>query len=596
MRKALVALGLAGASAFFPALAWAREPAPDRQLAALFEREFQNRVDEHPEFATELGIPGHDDRLTDLSPQAVARRRAHVRDYRRALERFDRARLGTQDRISLDIELERTSRALAFARFYGDLPVDADAAAWEPVTPMHGPQFSIASLAKGTRFRTVQDYENYLKRLAAVPRAMDQLMQQMKAAMAAGWMPPAQAMTKVVAQFGPFADGSIGDTPLGAPFKHFPDGIAPAERERLAKAGLRALHDDVQPAYARMRDFLAQAYVPAARASLAASTLPGGERYYALMVEASTTTHLAPREIHEIGLREVARIRGEMEKAKDASGFQGSMAEFLQFLKTDPRFFFKTADDRLRAYRDIAKRADAELPKLFAVLPRLPYGVRAMEAYEGDNADHYTPGALDGSRAGFFEANVNHLEARPSHEMESVLLHEAVPGHHLQTARAQELEGLPRFRRIAWYTAYGEGWALYAETLGYEMGFYKDPYSHFGALTAEMLRACRLVIDTGIHSQGWTREQSIRYLVDNAGLHPDFAAAEVDRYIVWPSQALGYKIGQLEIRRLRDKAQAALGARFDVRRFHNAVLDDGPLPLGVLDTVVDEWIARERAR
>jgi uncharacterized protein (DUF885 family) len=246
----------------------------------------------------------------------------------------------------------------------------------------------------------------------------------------------------------------------------------------------------------------------------------------------------------------------------------------------------------LGEYGKALERFDAA--KLFAVLPRLPYGVRVMEPYEGDNADHYTPGALDGSRAGFFEANVNHLEARPSHEMESVLLHEAVPGHHLQGSRAQELEGLPRLRRVSWFTAYGEGWALYAESLGYEMGFYKDPYSHFGALSAEMLRACRLVIDTGIHALGWSREQSIRYLVDNAGLHPDFAAAEVDRYIVWPGQALGYKIGQLEIRKLRDKATREPGARFDVRRFHNAILDDGPLPLTVLDQRIDAWIAHEK--
>jgi uncharacterized protein (DUF885 family) len=312
----------------------------------------------------------------------------------------------------------------------------------------------------------------------------------------------------------------------------------------------------VQPAYRRMRDFLANEYLPAARSSLAASDLPGGSRFYELAVESSTTTHLKPREIHETGLREVARIRAEMAKVMESSGFKGTMPEFLEFLRTDPRFFFKTPQERLMAYRDIAKRADAELPKLFAVLPRVPYGVRAMEAYEGDNADHYSPGALDGSRAGYFEANVNHLDRRPSHEMESVLLHEAV--------------------------------------LGYEMGFYKDPYSHFGALTAEMLRACRLVIDTGIHALGWTREQSIRYLVDNAGLHPDFAAAEVDRYIVWPGQALGYKVGQLEIRALREKAHAALGAKFDVRRFHNAILDDGPLPLTLLDQRIDAWIAAEK--
>jgi uncharacterized protein (DUF885 family) len=239
----------------------------------------------------------------------------------------------------------------------------------------------------------------------------------------------------------------------------------------------------------------------------------------------------------------------------------------------------------------MGKRADAELPKLFAELPRLPYGIRAMESYEGDNADHYSPGAIDGTRAGFFEANVNNLSKRPTHEMESTLLHETVPGHHLQTARAMELGGLPFFRRAGWYTAYGEGWALYSESLGYDMGFYKDPYAHFGALSNEMVRACRLVIDTGIHAFGWTREQSIRYLAGNSGVHPDYAAAEVDRYIVWPGQALGYKIGELKIKALRDKARAALGPKFDVRKFHNAILDDGPLPLTVLESRIDEWIA-----
>jgi len=246
-------------------------------------------------------------------------------------------------------------------------------------------------------------------------------------------------------------------------------------------------------------------------------------------------------------------------------------------------------------YRDIGKRADAQLPKLFAELPRLPYGIRPMDASEGDNADHYSAGAIDGSRAGFFDANVNNVSKRPSLEMESTLLHEAVPGHHLQTARAQEIQGLPLFRRTGDYTAYSEGWALYAESLGYEMDMYKDPYQRFGALSAEMLRACRLVIDTGLHTKGWTREQSIRYLAGNSGYHPDFAAAEVDRYIVIPAQALGYKIGELRIKALRAKAKAALGDKFDVRRFHNAVIDDGALPLTVLEARIDDWIARQKA-
>ena len=284
-----------------------------------------------------------------------------------------------------------------------------------------------------------------------------------------------------------------------------------------------------------------------------------------------------------------------MQAAITASGFKGTFAEFIKFTNSDPRFFFKQPEDLLKAYRDIAKRADAELPHLFAELPRTPYGIRAMEAYEGDNADHYSRPALDGSRAGFFDANVNNLPNRPSHMMEAVLLHEAVPGHHLQVARAYELKDLPLFRRSGFYVAYGEGWALYAESLGYEMGFYTDPYMRFGALSGEMLRACRLVIDTGLHSRDWGREQSIRYLVDNAGSNEAFATAEVDRYIAWPGQALGYKVGELRIKALRARARAALGERFDVRRFHNAVLDDGALPLTVLEARIDEWIERERA-
>jgi len=590
MRRGLAGLVLAAVAA----TAAAGQVAPNSRLQALLEREYRYQLEQSPEQATMQGIPGFDDRLRDRSPEAVARRRAHVAAYAKELEAFDASKLSAQDRLSRDMELDRARRSQAFARIYGALPFDSDTGGWEPVSPMHGPQHDLAALAKATRFRDTADYENYLKRLAAVPLAFEQLTQRMRAAQKAGWMPPAPAMTHVVAQFAPFADGPIEATPLGAPFRNFPHDVPAGDRERLAKAGLEVLHERVAPAYRRLRDFLANEYLPAARPSLAASDLPGGARFYELAVESSTTTHLKPREIHETGLREVARIRAEMTKAMEAAGFKGSMPEFLDFLRTDPRFFFKTPAARLMAYRDIAKRADAELPKLFAVLPRLPYGVRAMEAYEGDNADHYSPGALDGSRAGFFEANVNNLAKRPSHEMESVLLHEAVPGHHLQVSRAQELEGLPTLRRVAWYTAYGEGWALYAESLGYEMGFYKDPYSRFGALTAEMLRACRLVIDTGIHALGWTRERSIGYLVDNAGLHPDFAAAEVDRYIVWPGQALGYKVGQLEIRALRQKAQAALGGRFDVRRFHNAILDDGPLPLTLLDQRIDAWIAAEK--
>jgi uncharacterized protein (DUF885 family) len=351
----------------------------------------------------------------------------------------------------------------------------------------------------------------------------------------------------------------------------------------------------VQPAFAALKRFTEERYMPACREDLAASKLPAGRRYYDLLVATMTTTDLDAAQVHEIGKREVARIRGEMDRTIAASGFHGTFDEFVHFLQTDARFYHSSADEMLMHYRDIAKRADAELPGLFAELPRLPYGIRAMPAYLGDNAEHYTRGALDGSRAGFFEANTNNLKRRPKYDMESVLLHEAVPGHHLQTARAQELKGLPAFRRAGFYVAYSEGWALYAESLGTQMGFYRDPYSRFGQLAAEMWRACRLVVDTGLHAFGWTREQSIRYLAANAGLQESLATNETDRYILNPGQALGYKIGELRIKALRERASAALGERFDLRRFHNALLDDGPLPLNLLEARIDEWIAREKA-
>jgi uncharacterized protein (DUF885 family) len=312
------------------------------------------------------------------------------------------------------------------------------------------------------------------------------------------------------------------------------------------------------------------------------------------MLEVFTTTHMSAQEIHSLGLAEVARISKEMDATVIAAGFKGTSAEFQKYINTAPEFFYTHADDMLAGYRDIGKRADAELPRFFAELPRLPYGIRPMHPEEGDNADHYIEGAADGSRAGFFEANVNSLSHQPKWEMETTLLHEAVPGHHLQISRAQELKDLPEFRRHAFFASYMEGWALYAESLGYEMGFYKDPFSRFGNLSAEMLRAARLVVDTGIHSLGWTRERAIEYLVDNAGLNRDLATAEVDRYIVLPGQATAYKIGELKIKALRAMARDKLGDKFDLRRFHNALIDNGALPLDVLEEQMNRWVENER--
>ncbi|MEO5694353.1 MAG: DUF885 domain-containing protein [Usitatibacter sp.] len=588
---------LVAALLFAPAIhaAPAKDPPPNRSLASFFEREFVRGLQESPESATIFGIDGYDDKVTDLSPAAVERRKAGIRKSIAELEKFPAAGLNTQDRISRDMMLFDLKLNNRENEFYKGLPFGAGSGDnWSPVNSMNGPGLFMAFLARATPFRNTRDYENYLKRLDHVPRGLDQITNRMRAGIKAGWVPPAEAMQKVPEMFDVFAGTEVAATPMWKPFESFPEGMPEADRKRLAAAGRKVLTEKVHPAFAALQKFVRDEYIPACSKSLAASNLPPGGAYYALRVLEATTTTMTPAQIHAVGLAEVARIRGEMDKLIAALKFKGSFAEFVEFVRTDKQFFFTRPEDRLMAYRDIAKRADAELPKLFAVLPRIPYGVRAMDAYEGDNSDHYSPPALDGSRAGFFEANVNNLEKRPSHEMEATLLHEAVPGHHLQNARAMELTGLPTFRRSAWYVAYGEGWALYAESLGHEMGFYKDPYQAFGRLSGEMLRACRLVIDTGIHSMGWQREQSIKYLAENSGVHPDYAAAEVDRYIVIPGQALGYKIGELRIKALRAKASASLGDRFDLRAFHNVVLDDGAVPLTVLEARVDEWIAKRK--
>ena len=571
----------------------AAEPARDAALAAFFDREFRNSLEEQPEVATYLGMDGYDHRVTDLSPQAIARRNARIARATAELKAFDPARLNRQDRISREVMMETLERMARERALYGSLPFGPNDS-WMRVSSMDGPQLTWAFIVKATRFRGVADYENYLKRLELLPRLFAQDIDLMRVGMKSGWMPPRAAMQQVPGMFDVFAGTDVTATPMWQPFANFPSSVPEADRARLAEAGRRVLSGKVHPAFAAYQKFLETEYLPASRTDLAASTLPAGPAYYAERMRSQTTTALSADEVHQIGLSEVARIRGEMQKVIAATGFKGTFPEFLEFLHKDKQFFFTRPEDRLRAYRDIAKRADAELPRLFAELPRMPYGIRPMEAYEGDNSDHYAGPAMDGSRAGFFSANVNKLENRPSWEMESTLLHEAVPGHHLQVARAMELKDLPDFRRAGGFTAYVEGWALYAESLGFEMGFYKDPYQHFGRLVGEQLRAVRLVIDTGIHAKGWTREQSIRYFIDNGAGGADYAAAEVDRYIVSPGQALAYKIGELRIHALRERAQEALGPRFDLRRFHNAVLDDGALPLTVLEARIDEWIQLEK--
>ena len=576
--------------------AMAEEPAANKALADFFEREYQWTLLQQPERATFLGDARYNNRLSDRSARAIALRKAHRRLSLAEAEGFDSGRLNTQDRISREIFLDANRVSVEYDRIYGDLPFGADPDDWLPISTQGGPHVMLAILARAAPFRDARDYDNWLARLDALPRLLEQVNAQLEAGIKSGWVPPREAMLPVPGQLEAFAAGSPEAHPLFVPFLAFPDAIPEAERKRLAAEGAGAIRERVQPAFAKLKSFYETRYLPACRAELGASSLPGGRAYYALTVKDNTTTTLTPEEIHEIGKREVKRIRIEMDKAIAATGHKGSFEEFLAFIRTDKRFYFTTPEQMLAHYSELAKRVDAGLPKLFAVLPRLTFGIRPMDAFVGDNAEHYLEGALDGSRAGFFEVNTNNPATRPIYEFENTLLHEASPGHHLQTARAQELQGLPNFRRVGGNTAYVEGWALYAESLGPELGFYTDPYSRFGALSWEMVRACRLVLDPGLHRYGWKRDAAIRYLTGYSGINVDFAATEIDRYILNPGQALGYKIGELHIKRLRAKAEQSLGDKFSLRHFHNAVLDDGALPLTVLEARIDEWIAAERLR
>jgi uncharacterized protein (DUF885 family) len=392
----------------------------------------------------------------------------------------------------------------------------------------------------------------------------------------------------------------ITDDPMNSPLLHrfteFPTTIPPAEQEVLRNRAIELYRTQVVPAFRQLHEFLVKKYLPATRESIAVSAMPDGQSWYAYRVRRSTTTDMTPAEIHQLGLQEVKRIRAEMENVMRSTGFTGTFAEFTKFLQTDPQFFFTNPEDLIAAYRNIAKRADPELIKLFGRLPRTPYGVIPVPAYaeKSQTTAYYNSGSEQAGRPGYFYANTYDLASRPKWEMEALTLHEAVPGHHLQISLAQEMEDVPEFRKDAGYTAFVEGWGLYAESLGEEMGFYTDPYSKFGQLTYEMWRAIRLVVDTGIHSMGWTREQAIAFFKENSSKTDHDITVEVDRYIVWPGQALAYKIGELKIRELRTYATEALGDKFNIREFHDEVLRHGALPLDVLEADIRNWVAEKQ--
>lgn len=575
--------------------AWAADPdaAATKALQALFDRSWQASAERWPEWSTFRGDLRFNDRLGDVSPAAEARDRARTREELAQAQAIAARDLSPTDRVSRELFIGGRERQLALEAFEGYRLMG--------IGSMFGTQNSLSGLLRMVPMSRVEHAEQLLKRLAAVPQRMDDDIDRLRRGMTLGFVPPRpvleRALAEIDAQLPTDAKPALEEGPFFAPFKRLGRDISDADRARLQAAGRAAVQAQVLPAMKKLRAFVADEYMARAPAQGALLHYPNGAKLYDELVRQQTTTDLTAAQVHAIGLREMARLRGEMEAVMRQVKFDGDFAAFIKSLNTDPRFFHKDAESLLAGYRDITKRLDAEMPRLFVELPRIPYGVRAMPEQAGaDRAEFYDGPAADGSRAGFFNANALGFSKRSTWAMASLAAHEAVPGHHLQIARALELRNLPEFRRSGFgYTAFTEGWALYAETLGRDIGLYADPYSLFGHLQWQALRAARLVVDTGIHAKGWTRSQAIDYMVEQTGMDSGFLSSEVDRYTSNPGQALAYMVGQMKIIELRDRASARLGPKFDIRKFHNAVIDNGALPLTTLDKLIDEWITQQAA-
>jgi uncharacterized protein (DUF885 family) len=562
---------------------------------AFLDRDWKRWMTEYPEMATGVGFPGQNRRWSDDSPAGLAARTKHLHESAVELKKISRATLPQAEQINYDLYADLLATAEEGLQ-YGDDPLPFRNVVpqnnWMPINQMTGIQQGAAESIASMPNRSVADYEDILARLEALPAAVDQQEGMLQEGMKRGYTPPKLMLRDVPKQIADLIPADPLASALLQPFKEIPADIPEPERARLMKRAQQIYTQAVAPAFQNLHDYIVSTYLPACRDSIAATALPNGAQAYAFHVRWQTTTDLTPQQIHEMGLSEVKRIRAEMDKVIASTGFKGSFHEFTEFLRNDPRFYFEQADDLVNGYRIIAKKIDPQLAHMFGKLPRLPYGVTPIPDFKAPSQTtaYYQPGAPSVGRPGYYFVNTYNLHARPKWEMEALSLHESVPGHHLQISLSQELEGAPEFRRHVGYSAFVEGWALYCESLGEELGLYKDPYSKFGQLSYEMWRAVRLVVDTGMHSQGWSRDQAIQFFKDNTGKTDQDITVEVDRYIVWPAQALAYKLGQLKIRELRTQAEQRQGARFDVRAFHDAVLQNGAIPLQVLTAHMNEWM------
>jgi len=577
---------IAVACGCFSSATLAQENSDLKRLA----HQYWELVLEHsPERATDIGDHRFDDRLDDLSLQADERFDTTLRSLRSEIEKIDASDLKGDDPLTRDLLLRTIDDSL----LTGPMLLGR----YIPINPVEGPHLRLPLLRVSQPFNNANDFENWIKRLQAFPRQIDDVIANMSEGMAKGVVAPKVVMERVLPQI---RTHIVADAKQSEFFRPFAEtkSLNDASRDRIRKELSDAILNSVVPAYKKLLNFLVTKYIPAARATFGIGQVPGGDKMYEELAYLNTTVKISPEKIHEIGLAEVARIRGEMAKIQKEVGFEGTLDQFLEHMRSDQKFRFHSGQELYNAADKLLARAKSQLPKLFGRLPKADCVMKEMEAFRAPQnpVAYYNPSPEDGSRPGYYYINLYKPEERLRFTLEALTYHEAVPGHHLQIALDQENKSLPKFRRYGSFTAYVEGWALYSEKLGYEMDGYADPYSRFGQLTFEMWRACRLVVDTGMHLKGWSRQQAIDYMAANTSLAHIDIENEIDRYISWPGQALGYKIGELRILALRHEAEQKLGPKFDVRAFHDALLSGGAMPIDVLEKRMKEWIETQSSK
>jgi uncharacterized protein (DUF885 family) len=571
-------------------LSTSAESAPvsaDQQFEKILDEHWNWYTSQNPTFATSLGIRDYDDKLSDPSLDAYDAGIARQKVFLTQFQTIDLAALSESNQLNHALMVLNLGYEIEAANFGGKYML---------LTNRGGPHTSLTRLPSRLPFFTKADYQSYVTRLAVMPDNLEKSTDRLRSGLEAGWVQPCAPMDGYDSSIAAHIVDPTASVFM-QPFANKPAAMGQEDFDSLKAKALAIIETQIMPAFKSFQTFYKSEYAPQCRAQVGASSQPGGADYYAYRTRMFTTTDMTPEQVHQTGLSEVARIRAEMEDVKQQAGFEGSFAQWLAFLRTDEQFYFKTGQQRLDAAAVIGKKIDGALPQLFTKFPRMPWGLKEipLDIAEKTTTAYYQRPAGDGSRAGFYFVNTTKLDTRPSYELEALSLHEAVPGHHFQIALSQELD-LPNFRKFGGFTAFIEGWGLYSERLGLEVGFYQTPYSNMGRLSYEMWRACRLVVDTGMHAKGWNRQQSIDYMAENSALSLNNITTEVDRYITWPGQALAYKIGELKIRELRSHAEAELGDTFDVRYFHDKVLENGAVPLSVLENIIQAWIAEQKSK